>query len=255
MKLSALFGSLPPGLRDPLLQEYQDILQNYAEHRWKPSELSGGRFCEIVFTVLESYASGNYPAKPQKPRDFVGACRKLEQDTSVPRSFRILIPRVLPSIYEVRNNRGVGHAGGDVDSNYMDATFVVNNCSWVLGELVRVYHNVSVGEAQSIVDGITRRRIPLIWEGKGVRRVLDPKLNLRRQILVLLATSAGPVLASDLLMWTECQSRGYFKTQLRGMHRQRLVEFSVNEDCVEILPPGDSEAATIIAAQDQTAVI
>ena len=111
-----VLGSIPSGLRDPLLEEYQDIVQNYAEHRWKPSELSGGRFCEIVFTVLEGYASGNYAARPKKPPDF---CRSVSQigtghecSEKVSRSSS---PRILPAIYEVRNNRGVGHAGGDVD--------------------------------------------------------------------------------------------------------------------------------------------
>ena len=246
MKLGIVLGSLPVGLRGPLLGEYQEIVRNYTAGRWTPSELSGGKFCEIVFTVLEGYAAGYYSQSPQKPRDFVRACRKLEQNSHVPRSFQILIPRILPAIYEVRNNRGVGHSGGEVDSNLMDATFVVNNSSWVLAELIRVYHNVSVDEAQAIVETLTQRRVPLIWEGTSVRRVLDPKLNLRCQILALLATSSGRIATSDLLLWTEYQNHTYFKKLLRDMHSQRLLELSDNDECVEILPPGDAEAAEII---------
>lgn len=255
MKPSNVLGSIPSGLRDPLLEEYQDIVQNYAERRWKPSELSGGRFCEIVFTVLEGYASGNYAARPQKPRNFVGACRTLEQHTGVPRSFQILIPRILPAIYEVRNNRGVGHAGGDVDSNPMDATFVVNTCSWVMAELVRVYHNMTVDQAQAFVDRLVQRRVPLVWDGNGTRRVLAPKLSLRSQILILLATSNGPILAAELLGWTEYRNHSYFKKLLRDMHSQRILELSENEECVELLPPGDAQAARIIEEQVRTTEI
>lgn len=246
MKLGVVLGSLPVGLRDLLLKEYQNIVQNYAESRWTPSELSGGKFCEIAFTIVEGHATGHYPTSPKKPRDFVGACRKLEQNTHVPRSFQILIPRVLPAIYEIRNNRGVGHIGGDVDSNYMDATFIVNNCNWVLSEMIRMYHNISVDEAQSIVNNLVRRRVPIVWEGKSVRRVLNPNLDLRSQILVLVATSAEPVLTSDLLMWTECQNRSYFRSLLRRMHSERLVELSDDKARVEILPPGDKEAEEVI---------
>ena len=180
-----ILGLLPNGLREPLLDEYQSIVQCFSEGRWLPSELSGGRFCEIVFTVIEGYAIGNYASVPSKPNDFVGACRRLEQYSRVPRSFQILIPRLLPAIFEVRNNRGVGHTGGDVDSNYMDAVFVVTSCSWVMGELVRVFHKVSIEEAQSLVDSLAQRRVPLIWEGNGIRRVLQPSMNLQSQILVL----------------------------------------------------------------------
>jgi len=68
----------------------------------------------------------------------------MEVHTRVPRSFQILIPRLLPALYEIRNNRGVGHVGGDVDPNYMDATMVVGAVKWIMGELTRVFHSVSV---------------------------------------------------------------------------------------------------------------
>jgi len=131
-------ATIPNGLREPLIAEYQSIVQNYSEHRWSPSELSGGKFCEIVFTILDGHAKGTYAASPSKPGDFVGACRKLEQYKHVPRSFQVLIPRLLPALFELRNNRGVGHAGGDVDPNHMDATLALTSCNWVLCELVGV---------------------------------------------------------------------------------------------------------------------
>jgi hypothetical protein len=164
-------SAIPAGLRDPLIAEYQSIVQNFAEHRWSPSELSGGKFCEIVFSIVDGHARGTYPAKPYKPNDFVSACRKLEENKHVPRSFQILIPRLLPALFEVRNNRGVGHAGGDVDANHMDALFVLNNCNWIVAELIRVFHNLQPDAAQKIVDTIVEIKVPLIWEGAGVRRV------------------------------------------------------------------------------------
>src|SRR5438876_6301495 len=103
-----LLSAIPTGLREPLFSEFNSLIQNYLESRWRPSELSAGLFCEIVFTILTGYAAGRFPPKPSKPRDFVAACRALENNTKVPRSFRILIPRILPALYEVRNNRGVG---------------------------------------------------------------------------------------------------------------------------------------------------
>ena len=250
-----VLGLLPSGLRVPLLEEYQRILHSFLENRWLPSELSGGRFCEIVFTVIAGYASGSYANAPKKPQDFVGACRRLEQNTHVPRSFQILIPRLLPALFEVRNNRGVGHVGGDVDPNYMDAAFVVTSCSWVMGELIRVFHDVSIGEAQALVDSLAQRRIPLIWEGRDTRRVLQPDLKIRSQILLLLATSSSPVHISDLLHWIEYRNVGYFRTLLRKMHSQRLVEFCDDGECVEILPPGSSEAAEIIRKQTAQSVL
>ena len=238
--------SIPDGLRTPLLAEYQSIVQNYAEHRWSPSELSGGKFCEIVHTILEGHATGKYADAPSKPQDFVGACRRLEKNTHVPRSFQILIPRLLPALFEVRNNRGVGHAGGDVDPNHMDATFVITSCNWVMAELVRVYHSLSTQDAQAIVDTLVERRVPLIWEGENVRRVLDPTMKLRPQILLLLATSAGRVATSDLTEWIGHDNQRCFRRLLRDMHGERLIELSKDEAHALILPPGSKEVSEMM---------
>jgi hypothetical protein len=245
------FAGIPAGLRNPLLAEYQSIIQNYAEHRWSPSELSGGKFCEIVYTILDGYAKGSYAAAPAKPPDFVGACRSLEKNGNVPRSFQILIPRLLPALFEVRNNRGVGHAGGDVDPNHMDATFVMSSCNWIMAELLRVYHAIPIKKAQEIVDQLVERRIPLIWEGENIRRVLDPNMPVKSQILLLLSTSMKQEQTQDVLNWTGYKNRSYFFKMLREMHGRRLIELSEDAQQVLILPPGSNEAVEIIRKRNR----
>lgn len=247
MTAQTALAAIPDGLRGPLLAEYGSIVQNFAEHRWSPSELSGGKFCEIVFTILDGFAKASYSPTPSKPRAFDQACRVLENNAHVPRSFQILIPRLLPALFEVRNNRGVGHAGGDVDPNHMDAVFVMNSCSWITAELVRVFHGVSTAEAQRVVDGLVERRVPLLWVGEDMRRVLDPKMSLPDQVLVLSSTSPDKVQSTDLLKWTDYKNPTYFKKLLRDLHKKRLIELSSDETTVLLLPPGDKIASDVIA--------
>jgi hypothetical protein len=246
MKFGTVLDAIPEGLRLPLLTEYHSIIQNYSEHRWGPSELSGGKFCEIVYNILDGQAKNTYLSAPRKPPDFVGACRALESNSHVPRSFQILIPRLLPALFEVRNNRGVGHAGGDVDSNHMDATFVITSANWVMSELVRYFHNVSTSTAQSLVDNLVERRIPLIWEGEEMRRILDPQMKLQDQIIVLLATSTGQQNVADLYRWTGYNNRQYFLKLLRKFHGERCLELSADENSLQILPPGSAIASSIV---------
>jgi len=242
-----VLATIPSGLRDPLIAEYQDIVRNYMERRWRPSELSGGRFCEIVYTILDGHASGSYAGTPSKPSNFVDACRRLEQNTNVPRSFQILIPRLLPALYEIRNNRNVGHVGGDIDPNHMDSVAVLTTTNWIMAELVRVLHQLpSMDDAQAVVDALAERRIPLIWQDGDIKRVLDPKMSLQEQILVLLAGGSGPIPANNLRIWTEC-SRGYLNRLLRRLHKNREIEFNEQNDEVQILPPGSKRAEQAIA--------
>jgi hypothetical protein len=213
--LAEAFSNIPAGLRDLLLSEYQQIVQNHAEHRWSDAELKAGKFCEIVYSILVGHASNSYPAKPAKPSDFVGACRALEKNKSEPRSFQILIPRMLLPLYEVRNNRGVGHVGGDVDPNHMDANVVLSMCNWVMAELVRVLHAVTIEEAQAIVDSLAERRIPLVWQDGDLKRVLDPKVSVPDQVLILIASSSKVVRTEELRNWIEAKDKSYFMKALR----------------------------------------
>ncbi|MGA9755816.1 MAG: hypothetical protein WBV23_11820 [Desulfobaccales bacterium] len=231
-------SSIPPALREPLIEEYNNIVQNYMERRWSPSELSGGKFCEIVYTILEGFLSGSFASSPSKPRDFVSACRSLETKASSVRSFQILIPRMLPPLYEIRNNRGVGHVGGDVDPNHMDAMSVLSMTSWIMGELVRASHSVGTEEAQRVVDSLTERRIPLVWQVAGLKRVLNPKLSLKDQILLLLSSVPSEVDFEELFKWTDYKNKSYFKKTLIQLHKLRFLEFNERENKIQILPPG-----------------
>src|ERR1700744_1583021 len=109
------------------------------------------------------------------------------------RSVRVQLPRMLIALYEIRNNRNVGHVGGDVDPNHMDAVCVLHMAKWVLAELVRIFHGVSLAEASDIVEALSERQVSLIWDSGHVRRVLDNSLSMLEKTLVLLFGSVGPL--------------------------------------------------------------
>jgi hypothetical protein len=153
-----------------------------------------------------------------------------------------LIPRALPLLYEIRNNRGVGHVGGDVDPNFMDANAVVNMSSWILAELIRIFHNVTIAVAQETVDSLVERRHPLVWELDGMRRVLDPGMNAREQVLILLHTRASWSNTSDLFSWVEYGRMDMFRSRiLQPMHKSRLIEYDKESGKARISPLGVKE--------------
>ena len=244
---SKVLMSIPVGLRDPLLQCYQEIVTNFAEHRWEPSELNGGKFCEVVYTIINGVLSGSLPPKPSKPKSMLSACQDLEKIAAQPdrvgdRSLRILIPRALPALYEIRNNRGVGHAGGDVDPNFMDATAVYAMASWTLAELVRIFHGISTEEAQETVDALVERKIGLVWEVEHIKRVLDPGMKKEDQTLVLLYSRPAWVGDQELFNWVEYSTLTMFrKNILRVLHRKRLVEYDEKQHRARISPLGSNQ--------------
>jgi hypothetical protein len=146
---------------------------------------------------------------------------------------------MLVGLYEIRNNRGVGHVGGDVDPNHMDAKVVVESAKWIIAELVRVFHGLSTIEATQVVEGLVERTIPVVWDVAQRKRVLRTDLSMKDQTLLLLYTTNGPVKEVDLVSWTEHSNPTvYRRNVLRQAHRSRLIEYDENTGDVHISPRG-----------------
>jgi hypothetical protein len=244
------FGALPASLAKDLLDAYADIVTNFAEGRWEPSELNGGKLSEVVFTIVDGYMSGTYPARSSKPKNIVDACRGLE--TAHPgfpktnRSPRIQIPRMIVALFEIRNNRGVGHAGGDVNPNQMDATAVLYMSKWLMAELVRLLHGLTTEEATEIVEVLVEREIALVWKWGDKRRVLMPGLTLKTQVLLLLS-SVTEATEIELVTWLEHKTISNLrKDVLRPMHKARLIDYDEATLTIRLLPPGIKQAEDLL---------
>jgi len=225
-----LLASIPDSLREPLIEEYRGICNAYNEGRWKLASLDAGRFCEVAYTIIHGAVSGTFSSAPQKPRNFLAACQALENMAPVSvgdRSLRILIPRLLPALYEVRNNRNVGHVGGDVVANKMDSTFVRDAATWVIAELVRITHSVTTSIAQDAVDALVERTHPLVWEIDGMKRVLSAGVKISDEVLLLLYSTPGWTKTSDLKAWT--RNYANLTRVLTGLFDKRLIEFRTDK--------------------------
>lgn len=240
MDASQVLGQLPATLRDELLQAFNNIITNFRQGRWEPSELNGGKLCEVIYSVLEGYISGVFPGKSSKPANMFDACQALSSaPSSFPRSVRIQIPRMLIALYEIRNNRGVGHVGGDVDPNHMDATVVLYCSKWLLAELIRFFHNTDVTTATKMVESIIEKEIPIVWHVNDKKRVLNNKLTMKDKTLLLLYSENGPVNEVDLVLWVEhTNSAVYRRDILTAGHKAKLWEYDRKLKTITLSPVG-----------------
>ena len=248
MHKEQLLGTLPDTLRKELIDEFNKLIKSYRESKWEPSEMSGGKLCEIVYSILDGFIRGTYPAQSSKPANMVDDCRALEK---VPKTFehtvRILIPRVLIALYDVRNNRGAGHVGGDVNPNHMDATFVINTSKWLMSELIRLFHSVTTDEAQRAVELITERETPMIWNVNGKKRVLKASMSKSAQTLVLLHPTSE-ARDEELFSWVAYSNFSVYKSKvLKPGHKQRLWEYDTGTGLVTLSALGTVEAEKLLA--------
>lgn len=208
--------------------------------------------CEVALRLLQHAVTGSSIPFGTKTPNFADECRKLltSPASSAVESLRTVIPRALVFMYTMRSKRGIGHVGGDVEANRIDSATLARIADWTVCELIRVYHGLSLEEAQDLVDSLAARALPDIWEVGGKKRVLREGLSASQQVLLLLYSDPSSfVLSEDLCAWVEYSQPSMFKRNiLRPMHKKRLIEFDEDSDVVYLSPRGARDVEQSILA-------
>ncbi len=242
VSLNDALRALPDAFRNPLIEEFENALSEYRASDWEKVGLKAGKFCEIAYSICAATAVGSFPAFPSKPANFQKSCLDLEQyNKTSGRSLCIQVPRILLGLYELRNNRAIGHVNNEISPNFMDAEFFIRGMKWVMAEFVRQFSSLSLDNSHAIIESITVRAFPIVWASGDVKRVLEPAKTASQKTLILLYAEAKPVSVSTLQSWIEYKNTTDYKRKvLKDLHKKALVHFDEKKGTVQILPPGQN---------------
>ena len=121
----------------------------------------------------------------------------------------------------------------------MDAEFFLRGMKWVLSEFIRFFSQKPIDESRALVEAVTVRTLPIVWQSGDVKRILDPTKSTDEKILILAYAETGAIAVADLLRWSEYANGSRLrKDVLKRLHRKAWVHFDVKDDTVQILPPG-----------------
>jgi hypothetical protein len=246
---SALAG-VDKNFRHRLIDAYLTVKQAFAEGQYDTCGLRSGKFCEVVLRILQQELTGSFTPFGTKLPNFTDECRKLEKTpkTAGPETLRLIIPRAIDYVYTLRNKRDIGHVGGDVDANETDAALCVRALDWCIAELIRVFHSLSLEDAQELIDSLAVRQFPVVWHVGGVKRVLKTGLSLKDQTLYLLYSDRHTAVPTeDLVSWVEVKRASDFKSRvLIPMHKGRLIEYDRLTETVVLSPTGADAAEQLL---------
>ena len=240
--ISALQGVEKP-IRKRLCDSYVDLKRNLAESRHEAAGLNAGKLCEAAIRHLQHQAFGTSTPFGKKIPNFADECRRIISAPSNPKiteSEKTIVPRALVFLYTMRNKRGIGHVGGDVDPNSIDGALIGRVADWIVCELIRVHHNLSLEEAQDIVNTLAVRQLPDVWDVAGKKRVLREGLSAKDQLLLLLYSCKDQsVLTEDLVSWVEYSNPAVLRSRILGkLHKDRFVEWDRESEFVILSPKG-----------------
>jgi hypothetical protein len=240
--LQSALANVPSEFRTRIIKAYLDLKARYSEGKFGGAGLSAGKLCESVIRLLQQELKGSHTPFGHQIQNFAAECESFAQipRTQGSESLRIVIPRALSYLYTLRNKRGIGHAGGDVDANGIDGATISRISDWVVCELIRIYHNLSLEEADALVSSLSSRDVPDIWEVGGKKRVLRNDLDFKQKTLLLLYSSVdSAVLAEDLYSWTKYSNFAVYRRQVLGLlDSSNLVEYDRDSETVVISPTG-----------------
>lgn len=249
-ELEQALGGVPVAYRKRLANAHTKMKAAHRAHEYDSCGVQAGKICETMIRYLQHELTGSATPFGTSLCNFSDLCKSMEKTpkTAGPEELRVLIPRALNFVYTMRNKRGMGHEGEEVDPHEADASAVVALANWCVAELIRVTSTLPIGDAQRVVDALAERELPVVWSGAGKKRVLDPQMSRKDQVLTLLyseADEATPI--EDLCAWVEAPRLDHFRTRVMvPMHAARLVEYDRETETVMLLPPGIAAAETLL---------
>lgn len=236
-------------ISENIMKTYLAVEKDFYTQKWKISELESGHFVESVRRFLEYKLFPQYTPFIKSIGSFNNQVLNQYEQSAGLEEYRIIIPRVLYSMYCIRNKRGVGHISA-ISPNHQDSIQILMSCKWVLAEIIRIESKMDPNSTIGIINKLTNRQIEAVWENGTIRRILVNELSIKEQILVLLYDKS-PSTFKELLNNIECKNATYFKKVLRLVHRDRKINFEEANGICILSPKGELDAENIIMKKCQ----
>lgn len=237
-----LINEYPEELVDSILECYLKALTEYRKGNWKYVGTEIGQFIENCRRMIEYKLNNSYTPLCQILSNFNEKELKNLENESGQVEYRIIIPRLLYSLYAIRNKRGMIHTS-HINPNYMDATLLINNVKWILSELVRLSSNIDFDKSNELINSIMSKENNIIWEVNGKIRILNTKIDTQNKILCLLYYKDNQT-DSFLCDMLEYKNFSRFKNILKKLHKERFIEYD-NTNCI-LSPKGKLKAEEIL---------
>jgi hypothetical protein len=154
-----LSSKIDPQVVKDMLNAYEGVIHKHRALDAEAALTRAGKFVEHVFRALEFIRTGVAPAEIKSP---AATARILENDTNLPEAIRMLLPQIaLAMIYDVRSKRGAVHVK-EIDPRGIDVDLAAKAASWIMAELIRLYHVDDESAVRLEMVSLTRATFPLL---------------------------------------------------------------------------------------------
>lgn len=227
--------NIPDHLTEKLIGEYVDLKKNHSTGDWVNSQLSGGRFAEVVLRIFQHLLQKPTTPFSDKVKNWESLLNEVENDPNIDSHLRQKATSLVGLLLRFRNNRDSAHVNG-FDASRMDTEFVMAAATWVLCELIRLYSSCDMKRAEEIVDDLSVKNYPALISIDGKSYIARHNLTAKEEIMVLLYEDSRGY--DSLFAKTKDKNSSRFNEKLSKLKSQKFIAEKDGE--YHIMPRGSN---------------
>jgi hypothetical protein len=226
-----LAKNLPQNYINLIDQEYNELKNSYYLEDKTKVGIHSGRFCELISSLLchQEFTQSEDLNKIK----FDHNINKLEnspKNNAKEEISRLMIPRVLRSIYTIRSKKKIAHIK-TFDPVKIDLKFINIAVDWVISQLLIIYCNVNNDEVLKYFERISLddfRKVERFENGDIVFNA--PNLSFKDKLLFILADfyNKGRISQEILHKILKPKNKNYVSIYLSQMKSKYLVHIDEN---------------------------
>lgn len=231
-----------------LLDTYQKMLLEKRIGGRDESLTQAGKFVEHTLRAIQFIRTGAVLNEIKRPAELV---KEISKDQTIPESLRTLIPGIAHSIiYELRSKRGAVHAK-EIKPREMDVILSAQAASWIIAELVRLYHVADEPGVADAMATLMRGELPFV-ETIGGEVVVTAKVTCPLEMLLLISRASPVGIARRELGLSSRNSATTISKTLQRLSSEKLIHRTAN-GLFHITGPGERHLSRQVAEMSRTA--
>ncbi|WP_162929720.1 hypothetical protein [Halobacteriovorax sp. BALOs_7] len=210
---------VPVNLAKDLIDNFYSISLDYSTASFS-NKISAGKFVETSVQVLQFLETGEYSHNPKVD----SYLRSIESRSStLDDNLKLCIPRVLRSMYTMRNKRSIAHKN-DFDPSLYDLKFLYYSAQWVLTDVLRHVSSVKMCDAGDLVLKI-QAPVNTIVEKIENKNIVHAKVSTREEIcLILKSIYPQKRSVSELCSDLDRKNQKTVKNNLNILWNDKIIE-------------------------------
>lgn len=235
---SGLSAHIDKDVVEDLISTYDELISKHRAGDFEGALTKAGRFVEHTLRAIEYLRTGSAPPEIKSVSTTIEVLRN---STTLPEPLKLLIPRVLYGmIYSIRSKRDAVHVK-EIDPSQIDVSMSVSAASWVIAELLRIFHTSDEAAVSQCMLALTRTSIPYVEAIDG-EVIVGQQVDSRTEVLLLLAhASPDGLTRSEIGKVAKCSASSVTRA-LQSLGADRLVHQSGSKK-YHIMSNGEADLA------------